>query len=109
MSRGASRPLAVALDMDLRSAYLAAFEIPRGKAKAHALTFTWAKASASLDNIARQILRAAWPRPASAAWRSGSARRRKPWRGAAGALSILLAVAAPFLSASAPGPLLNLK
>jgi hypothetical protein len=40
------------LDMDLRAACLAALEIPRGKARAHALTFTWAKSARQfLDNI----------------------------------------------------------
>jgi hypothetical protein len=40
------------LDMNLRGACLAALEIPRGKARAHALTFTWAKSARQfLDNI----------------------------------------------------------
>ncbi len=40
------------LDMDLRAACLAALEIPRDKARAHALTFTWAKSARQfLDNI----------------------------------------------------------
>ena len=40
------------LDMDLRAACLAALEIPRGKARAHALNFTWAKSARQfLDNI----------------------------------------------------------
>jgi hypothetical protein len=38
-----------ALDEDLRAAALAALEIPRGRARAHALTFTW-------ENCARQFL-----------------------------------------------------
>ena len=52
MSRGTIRPLAAALDMDLRAACLAALEIPRDKARAHALTFTWAKSARQFrDNI----------------------------------------------------------
>jgi glycosyltransferase involved in cell wall biosynthesis len=40
------------LDTDLRAACLAALEIPRDKARAHALTFTWAKSARQLlDNI----------------------------------------------------------
>ena len=40
------------LDMGLGVACLAALEIPRGKARAHALTFTWAKSARQfLDNI----------------------------------------------------------
>ncbi|HUB64935.1 MAG TPA: glycosyltransferase family 1 protein, partial [Methylocella sp.] len=40
------------LDMDLRAACLAALDIPREKARAHALTFTWAKSARQfLDNI----------------------------------------------------------
>ncbi len=40
------------LDWDLRAACLAALEIPREKARAHALTFTWAKSARQfLDNI----------------------------------------------------------
>jgi glycosyltransferase involved in cell wall biosynthesis len=40
------------LDEDLHAACLAALEIPRGKARAHALTFTWAKSARQfLDNI----------------------------------------------------------
>jgi glycosyltransferase involved in cell wall biosynthesis len=40
------------LDWDLRAASLAALEIPREKARAHALTFTWAKSACEfLDNI----------------------------------------------------------
>ena len=40
------------LDMDLRAACLAALEIPRDNARAHALTFTWAKSARQfLDNI----------------------------------------------------------
>jgi hypothetical protein len=40
------------LDMDLRAACLAALEIPRDQARAHALTFTWAKSARQfLDNI----------------------------------------------------------
>ena len=40
------------LDMDLCAACLAALEIPRGKARAHALNFTWAKSARQfLDNI----------------------------------------------------------
>lgn len=42
-----------ALDMDLRAACLAALSISREKARAHALTFTWAKSARQfLDNIA---------------------------------------------------------
>jgi len=38
--------------MDVRAACLAALEIPRGKARAHALTFTRAKSARQfLDNI----------------------------------------------------------
>lgn len=41
-----------ALDMDLRAACFAALEIPREAARAHALTFTWAKSARQfLDNI----------------------------------------------------------
>jgi glycosyltransferase involved in cell wall biosynthesis len=41
-----------ALDMDLRAACLSAREIPRGLARGHALTFTWAKSARQfLDNI----------------------------------------------------------
>ncbi len=40
------------LDMDLRAACLAALDIPREKARAHALTFTWANSARQfLDNI----------------------------------------------------------
>jgi len=40
------------LDFDLRAACLAALDIPRDKARAHALTFTWAKSARQfLDNI----------------------------------------------------------
>jgi glycosyltransferase involved in cell wall biosynthesis len=40
------------LDTDLRAACLAALEIPRGIARAHALNFTWAKSARQfLDNI----------------------------------------------------------
>lgn len=40
------------LDMDLRAACLAALEIPREKARAHALTFTWEKSARQFfDNI----------------------------------------------------------
>lgn len=40
------------LDTDLRAACLSALEIPREKARAHALTFTWAKSARQfLDNI----------------------------------------------------------
>ena len=40
------------LDMDLRAACIAALDIPREKARAHALTFTWAKSARQfLDNI----------------------------------------------------------
>lgn len=40
------------LDFDLRSACLAALEIPREKARAHALTFTWANSARQfLDNV----------------------------------------------------------
>jgi hypothetical protein len=38
--------------MDLRAACLAALDIPRGLARAHALNFTWAKSARQfLDNI----------------------------------------------------------
>jgi glycosyltransferase involved in cell wall biosynthesis len=41
-----------ALDMDLRAACLAALDVSREKARAHALTFTWAKTARQfLDNI----------------------------------------------------------
>ncbi|PZR88227.1 MAG: alpha-mannosyltransferase, partial [Hyphomicrobiales bacterium] len=50
------------LDMDLRAACLAALEIPRGKARAHALTFTWAKSARQfLDNILLAKSSAPWP------------------------------------------------
>jgi glycosyltransferase involved in cell wall biosynthesis len=40
------------LDFDLRAACLAALDIPREKARAHALTFTWANSARQfLDNI----------------------------------------------------------
>jgi hypothetical protein len=40
------------LDADLRAACLAALEIPREKAREHALTFTWANSARQfLDNI----------------------------------------------------------
>jgi len=40
------------LDLDLRAACLAALDIPRDQARAHALTFTWAKSARQfLDNI----------------------------------------------------------
>ncbi|MGQ0445710.1 MAG: glycosyltransferase family 4 protein [Beijerinckiaceae bacterium] len=40
------------LDMDLRAACLSALEIPRGLARAHALTFSWANSARQfLDNI----------------------------------------------------------
>jgi glycosyltransferase involved in cell wall biosynthesis len=40
------------LDFDLRAACLAALDIPRDKARAHALTFTWANSARQfLDNI----------------------------------------------------------
>ena len=40
------------LDVDLRAACLAALDIPREKARAHALTFTWANSARQfLDNI----------------------------------------------------------
>jgi glycosyltransferase involved in cell wall biosynthesis len=40
------------LDTDLRAACLAALEIPRDKARAHALDFTWAKSARQfLDNV----------------------------------------------------------
>jgi hypothetical protein len=49
MSRAAIRPL---LACSTRAACLAALEIPRGKARTHALTFTWAKSARQfLDNI----------------------------------------------------------
>jgi glycosyltransferase involved in cell wall biosynthesis len=54
------------LDTDLRAACLAALEIPREKARAHALTFTWANSARQfLDNVnfARS---AAEPRPDAA-------------------------------------------
>jgi glycosyltransferase involved in cell wall biosynthesis len=39
------------LDMDLRAACLAALEIPRGKVRAHALTFSWAKSARQFSTI----------------------------------------------------------
>ncbi|MGH6820894.1 MAG: glycosyltransferase family 1 protein, partial [Methylocella sp.] len=40
------------LDADLRAACLAALEIPRDRARAHALNFTWAKSARQFfDNI----------------------------------------------------------
>jgi glycosyltransferase involved in cell wall biosynthesis len=40
------------LDQDLRAACLAALEIPRERARAHAMTYTWANSSRQfLDNI----------------------------------------------------------
>jgi hypothetical protein len=49
MSRGAIRPL---LACSTRAACLAALEIPCGTARAHTLTFTWAKSARQfLDNI----------------------------------------------------------
>ncbi|MCI0466189.1 MAG: glycosyltransferase family 1 protein [Beijerinckiaceae bacterium] len=54
------------LDWDLRAACLAALEIPRERARAHALTFTWAKSARQfLDNII--LARASAPASAAGA------------------------------------------